>query len=55
MGNLDEFHGTKKEEFCSFNKGMIETAFKLYVELLQKDPDCLKILGSVKKEGRIEE
>jgi len=46
LGNLDEFTGKKKEDFCSYNKGMIETAFKVYVELLKKDPDCLKILGN---------
>jgi len=45
LGDLDEFTGKKKEDFCSYNKGMIETAFKVYVELLKKDPDCLKILG----------
>jgi len=45
LGNLDEFTGEKKEDFCSYNKGMIETAFKVYVELLKKDPDCLKILS----------
>jgi len=46
LGDLDEFTGKKKEDFCSYNKGMIETAFKVYVELLKKDPDCLKILGN---------
>ena len=45
LGNLDEFTGKKKEEFCDYNKGMIETAFKVYVELLKRDPDCIKILG----------
>lgn len=47
LGNLDEFTGKKKEEFCAYNKGIIESALKVYVELLKKDPECLKIFGNI--------
>lgn len=44
LGNLEEFEGEKKENFCRSQKRFIEKAFKLYVSLLKEDPDCLKIL-----------
>lgn len=44
LGNLEKFKGEKKENFCQSQKHFIEKAFKLYVSLLKKDPDCLKIL-----------
>ena len=47
VGNPDEFTGKKKEGFCSYNKQMIETAFKTYTELLRKDPDCFKVFKDV--------
>jgi uncharacterized protein len=47
IGNIEEFSDKKKEEFCSFNKVIIEKAFKVYVELLKKDPNCLKIFKNV--------
>jgi len=47
IGNLDEFTGQKKEKFCIMNKKNIEKAFKLYVQLLREDPDCLKVFKDV--------
>jgi len=49
LGNLDEFHGKNKEEFCSSNKKIIEIAFKAYTELLREDPDCFKAFEDVVK------
>jgi uncharacterized protein len=43
IGNLDEFTGQEKEEFCTTQKKIIEKAFKVYTELLREDPDCLKV------------
>lgn len=45
LGNLEEFKGEKKEQFCQSQKRFIEKAFKLYVSLLKEDPDCLKVLN----------
>ncbi|MGD2090277.1 MAG: radical SAM protein [Candidatus Aminicenantes bacterium] len=47
IGNLDEFTGKRKEEFCTMNKKIIEKAFKLYTQLLREDPDCLKVFKDV--------
>jgi uncharacterized protein len=47
IGNLEEFRGKGKENFCSMNRKVIEQAFKLYVQLLREDPDCLKALKDV--------
>ncbi|MCP5103095.1 MAG: hypothetical protein GY950_06945, partial [bacterium] len=47
LGDLGQFTGKKKEEFCSSSKETIETAFKLYTELLRTDPDSLKVFEDV--------
>ena len=47
IGNLDEFKGKEKEKFCTMNKKIIEKAFKVYVQLLREDPDCLKVFKDV--------
>ncbi len=47
IGNLEEFTGKRKEGFCTMNKKIIEKAFKLYVQLLREDPDCLKVFKDV--------
>lgn len=41
IGNFDK---KAKDAFCRDRKEVIEMAFKAYVELLQKDPDSLKVL-----------
>jgi uncharacterized protein len=43
IGNLEEFSGKKKEQFCSFRKKTIENAFKVYTQLLRENPDSLKV------------
>ena len=48
IGNLDEFKGEEKEKFCNMNKKIIEKAFKLYVQLLRENPNCLKVFKDVK-------
>jgi uncharacterized protein len=50
VGNPDDFTGKKKEEFCSYNKQMVESAFKVYTELLSKDPDCFKVFEDETKD-----
>lgn len=50
LGNLDEFKGKNKEEFCSSKKKIIEIAFKTYTELLRKDPDCFKVFEDEMKD-----
>jgi uncharacterized protein len=47
IGKLEEFNGKIKEQFCNRNKKIIEKAFKLYVQLLREDPDCLKVFKEV--------
>jgi len=47
IGDIEEFSGKVKEEFCSVNKKIIEKAFKLYTQLLSEDPDCLKVFKDV--------
>lgn len=47
IGNPEEFKDENQDSFCSFQKKSVEIALKAYVELLQKDPDCLKILQEV--------
>jgi uncharacterized protein len=47
IGNLEEFTGKRKEDFCNRNKKVIEKAFKLYVQLLREDPNCLKVFKDV--------
>jgi uncharacterized protein len=44
MGDIYKFIGEEKEKFCSYQKTLIEKAFKAYTELLREDPDCLKVL-----------
>lgn len=46
IGDIDDFRGENKERFCNTQKKVIEIAFKAYVELLKKDPDCLKVFGT---------
>jgi uncharacterized protein len=48
IGNLEKFTGKIKENFCNMNKKIIEKAFKLYVQLLRENPDCLKVFKDVK-------
>jgi uncharacterized protein len=43
VGNLDTFTGEEKEKFCNMNKTIIENAFKLYVQLLKENPDCMVV------------
>jgi uncharacterized protein len=45
IGNVDEFNGERKKNFCQTQKMFIEKAFKVYAELLREDPECLKILN----------
>lgn len=47
LGKIDEFRDKNKEKFCEANKTIVEKAFKLYIELLQEDPNSLKILKNV--------
>ncbi|MCU0289287.1 MAG: radical SAM protein [Acidobacteria bacterium] len=47
LGNLDKFIGKQKELFCNSKKYIIENAFKVYTELLKKNPDSLKVFSEV--------
>jgi uncharacterized protein len=47
IGNLEEFTGKRKEQFCSYSKKIIEKAFKVYTQLLREKPDCLKVFKDV--------
>jgi uncharacterized protein len=47
IGNLEEFTGNKKEQFCSYSKKIIEKAFKVYTQLLRENPDSLKVFKDV--------
>ena len=43
LGNIEEFTGKRKEAFCNSSKKTIETALKLYTQLLREAPECLKM------------
>jgi uncharacterized protein len=47
IGNLKEFNGKRREEFCAASQKMIERTFRVYVELLKQDPDCFKVFKDV--------
>lgn len=47
VGDLDEFDGEVKTRFCETNKAIVLKAFKVYVDLLQKDSDCLKVFKEI--------
>lgn len=48
IANLDK---NVKDAFCRDRKDVIMIAFKAYVELLQQDPDSLKVLEKLDKEN----
>lgn len=47
ISNLEDFSGKEKDEFCYKKKVIIEKAFKVYTELLRKDPGCLRVFKDV--------